>query len=77
VSALTFMRSGHPVSLCTGILDPVVIVDEESFLLLKKVIYLLKGKAKKFQKSKTSTYEYIFYILKISLGIRSLTSKDQ
>ena len=48
MSALTFMRSGHPVSLCTGILDPVVIVDEESLLLLKKIIYLLKGKEKKF-----------------------------
>lgn len=55
MSALTFMRSGHPVSLCTGILDPVVIVDEESLLLLKKIIHLLKGKEKKFQRSKTST----------------------
>ena len=44
MSALTFMRSGHPVSLCTGILDPVVIVDEESLLLLKKVIYLNRNR---------------------------------
>ena len=48
----TFMRSGHPVSLCTGILDPVVIVDEESLLLLKKVIYLLKAKEKSFKETK-------------------------
>ena len=52
MSALTFMRSGHPVSLCTGILDPVVIVDEESLLLLKKVIYLLKAKEKSFKEIK-------------------------
>ena len=52
MSALTFMRSGHPVSLCTGILDPVVIVDEESLLLLKKVIYLLKAKEKSFKETK-------------------------
>ena len=52
MSVLTFMRSGHPVSLCTGILDPVVIVDEESLLLLKKVIYLLKAKEKSFKETK-------------------------
>ena len=56
------MRSGHPVSLCTGILDPVVIVDEESLLLLKKIIYLLTGKEKKVSKKRNFYIRiYILY----------------
>lgn len=68
MSALTFMRSDHPVSLCTGILDPVVIVDEESLLLLKKNHLPPKREGKKVSKKQNFYIRTYILYFKNKLG---------